>query len=75
MNKPSLIQKAVSVTKAGIRWVVAGFPSVLGAQYERRLQACKDCRHYNEGECRLCGCPVKRKALLGTEDCPVEKWS
>jgi hypothetical protein len=41
---------------------------------ERRVHACKDCRHLEKARCSVCGCYVTAKAGLKAEKCPLGKW-
>lgn len=41
-----------------------------------RVNTCFWCPEYINltGQCSECGCFIKAKAKLKTEDCPLEKW-
>ena len=49
-------------------------------QRKERLAVCVKCEHFRQAtskvgpRCGLCGCFVKAKAWLATEQCPVDKW-
>jgi hypothetical protein len=67
------------------RWARSGFARVSQREYQRRLTICRSCEHLSEPPdsvlyrlmsrrektiCGLCGCDVRRKAWLTTEECP-----
>ena len=41
------------------------------ADYERRLAACKECRHLENGTCMQCGCYVEMRAARTDMHCPL----
>lgn len=44
------------------------------AEYERRLQLCKQCDHLTSGMCTICGCFVELRAVISKNYCPnIEK--
>jgi hypothetical protein len=83
-NGSSTGQILANFARSVISWGRSGFRTVSNEVYQRRLQACSSCPHlvggYDRGQalstpgldgvCSLCGCPVKRKARLATEQCP-----
>jgi hypothetical protein len=67
------------------RWAASGFGRVSQAEHRRRLAICGACEHLTEPPdsvlyalvsgrgktvCGLCGCDVRKKAWLSTEQCP-----
>lgn len=40
----------------------------------RRLTICYDCTSLSDNRCAECGCPVRPKAALALESCPLKKW-
>ena len=44
------------------------------AELARRLRICQACPMLHDGQCRRCGCPVGRKALVASEPCPEGRW-
>lgn len=48
--------------------------------WKARLSICAKCEHFQGATatamptCARCGCVVKAKAWLATEDCPADKW-
>ena len=46
------------------------------AEYEHRLQLCKDCEELQNGMCRVCGCFVEMRAAAAKNYCPAikPKW-
>jgi len=41
---------------------------------QERLSICEGCEYLNGQRCRACGCFVKAKAALASENCPKKKW-
>jgi len=64
---------AARLGKAGIKWTLAGFPLRTEEKAAECIDACKTCRHF-DGRCKLCGCITTIKAMIATEQCPIEKW-
>ena len=54
------------------RWALSGFK--VSKVAEERLSICRECPHYKEERCTLCGCYTPAKAKWFTEECPIEKW-
>lgn len=72
---PPLATRGINLAKALGHWMLGGFPTTSDEQYEKRLEICRGCERLNDDTiCVLCGCPVARKAALGTEKCPLNKW-
>lgn len=44
------------------------------AEYERRLQLCRDCELLQEATCLACGCYAEFRALGRRARCPKKKW-
>lgn len=46
------------------------------AEYEKRLNICKECNELISGTCRKCGCYVELRAATGNNHCPAlpQKW-
>ena len=44
------------------------------AEYERRLELCKQCNLLNAGTCGACGCYVELRAVAKNGHCPHKKW-
>jgi len=77
---PSLLEQAQNAAKAAGRFVQAGVSGnklLVGDQEkERRLTICKGCEFFNKSRvrCAKCGCSLKIKLKLITEDCPDGRW-
>jgi hypothetical protein len=72
------------------RWAASGFGRVTHEEYRARLSTCEGCEHLavpprkgfyrlmgdteEKSVCGLCGCDVRRKAWLATEECPDGRW-
>lgn len=59
------------------KWVLSGFKLVTREQQDTRLAVCEQCEFLfkEQVRCTKCGCFVKIKAWMATEDCPLNKWS
>jgi hypothetical protein len=84
---PSVSAMAATAGAALVRWTQSGFTVVDDVQLSRRLSACSACPNLvapastlqklvsvgtrDDRICRLCGCPVERKARLPHESCPA----
>lgn len=46
------------------------------AQYEQRLDACRECDQLQNGTCMQCGCLVEMRAMRLDQHCPPprKKW-
>ncbi len=44
------------------------------AQYEERLNVCRQCDKLLEGTCTACGCYVELRAARKSTHCPHRKW-
>lgn len=60
------------------RVIESGVPLPSNEQYEKRLEACKICKHLTDGiTCMICGCIVKARAMNALRICPNpsgSKW-
>jgi hypothetical protein len=70
--------------KSLLRWAAFGFGRVSNSVYNKRIGYCKKCPDLGLAKgiaytlsgasesfiCNVCGCPVERKAILPTEQCP-----
>ncbi len=73
---PSLLTRAANLTQAVARDVAAGMPRRTGEEIAAIMAACRACQFWREsdGSCAQCGCPLKRKAPMAMENCPIGKW-
>ena len=65
----------------GLAKVAAGVDQSPDDIADERLEACKECEHLPESadvglmdRCSECGCFVRAKVLIGSEQCPMGKW-
>jgi hypothetical protein len=86
LAQPSGAALAARASLAVARWATSGFGRLDPEKYRQRLSICSSCEHlveppstllYKIGSkpgtksvCGLCGCDVRRKAWLATENCP-----
>jgi hypothetical protein len=84
--EPTSIEVVVRAGVALAKWARSGFGRVDRSEYLRRLSICNSCEHLSAAPdslpyklvasaeaksiCGLCGCDVRRKAWLATEECP-----
>lgn len=71
---PNTLNMALSVGLAVKRWVSSGGQNVDKLERAKRLEACRACPMLDGQRCRKCGCFVKVKSWMATEDCPEGKW-
>jgi hypothetical protein len=69
----SIRQKIITLLKALAKWAAAGFKITKFA--EERLNICYNCPEMRkEYICDVCGCNLKYKTRMLTEECPLKKW-
>lgn len=73
---PSMVEKAKSVTKAGIDFIKSGMKLVSDKEAEQRLNICLDCdqSYYDKlGKlrCKECGCYLAVKTKIACAECPL----
>jgi tetratricopeptide (TPR) repeat protein len=73
-SRSSVLQMALSATKAMAKFVGTGFKTVQPGMLQQRLRTCGACEHHTGLRCRLCGCFTAMKARLPHEVCPLGKW-
>ena len=44
------------------------------AEYQRRLDICRECEKLSAGTCLKCGCYVELRAAAKKGGCPGKKW-
>jgi hypothetical protein len=73
---PSWFRRAINFSRSAVRHVWHGLPEAATEEQERRIAICLACEHLdqNNGACRQCGCPARRKSSWALESCPLEKW-
>lgn len=65
------IESAVSTVKD---FVASGLEISNTEEKNKRIEICKECEHYNNGNCRLCGCNMNLKTRIDSAHCPIGKW-
>jgi len=66
------MKRVLRLGRAIYCWVLGGCEVSLTAK--QRITICKNCEHYAEGRCKICGCVLKYKTQMETEKCPIDKW-
>ena len=72
---PTITTQAVNAWRAAVAFVKTTGAQVEPEEYERRLDICTVCPKRNGDKCSVCGCFLKAKATLQSQDCPIAKWS
>lgn len=70
----SISKKIINFGIAVIRHALDGQKNVSEETYLHRIKICEECPLNHSGECGLCGCPIEKKALWASEECPDKKW-
>lgn len=73
-KKKSLVAKAVSLFSSLSRWTANGWNRATPEIVESRMQTCRSCPLFENGTCGDCGCVLKVKTTMDTEECPLGKW-
>lgn len=75
----SAIEMLKTFASEVVKYAEAGAPHVTKVEYQKRIEACKDCPHLRVkvDRCGLCGCLVEHKAKWATAACPDDpkRWS
>ena len=76
-NQPSLMKKITNFTKSAIKHVRSGMKNASEKEIDKRMEICKGCEFFIEGEkprCSKCGCHLNLKARWESSKCPIDKW-
>jgi hypothetical protein len=76
-KNPSIIEKGVNFIKSATKHIVNGMKKVSQKEMNRRIDICKGCEFFTDGErpsCSKCGCYMNIKARWESEHCPIDKW-
>ncbi len=77
---PKLWRRAWNFAKAIRKHIASGWKYAIAFEQRRRISICRKCdfhaRRYGEEFCSHpeCGCPLSRKTLWDTAECPIGKW-
>lgn len=76
VEAPSLLKRAVSVAKAGAKFVGDRMRATSEAVKLERVALCEACDHFDEAsrQCNQCGCLIDLKIAMPLEKCPIDKW-
>jgi hypothetical protein len=76
-DEPPTISMMLKLGHVGLavkKWIAAGAPVLTRERRSQRLKCCAFCTHLSGTRCTLCGCYVRIKSWMGTEDCEIHKW-
>jgi hypothetical protein len=74
------LQKIKNFAKATLTHLLLGSPMCDDNTIKLRYNICKQCEHFSNNSCKLCGCPLKQqrnyisKLAWADQKCPIEKW-
>jgi glycosyltransferase involved in cell wall biosynthesis len=71
---PGYFVQARNYALALARRVASGSKDVSEEVLNKRIELCSVCPARTGEVCGSCGCPVEKKALWESEQCPLEKW-
>lgn len=76
---PGVLRTAANAVAAAGRVVgaaVSGQPVGVSMDVRaQRMAICHACDRFSGNRCLECGCFVEAKAMLATEDCPLDRWA
>lgn len=70
----TVIGRVASAAGAVVAWASNGMELATIEERQKRLAACKQCSHWGNRRCDLCGCYTDAKLIMKTEKCPIGKW-
>ena len=76
-KNPSLLKLALNFTSHLLNHVVGGMKNVSQEEMDRRIDICKGCEFFTDGDrpkCSKCGCHLNIKARWESAHCPIDKW-
>ena len=73
---PPLATRAKNYARDTAKHIATGAKILDAEQIEARLRACRLCDYIDRHHCthKRCGCPVAKKAMRESSDCPVRRW-
>ncbi len=78
MKNEDLTPKQIVKGIMGIAKATMGIDKTLQELYIQRLKICNNCdfciKNENKIKCGKCGCNLKLKAKINSEECPIGKW-
>jgi hypothetical protein len=74
-------QQVTNYFRAVSNWIGHGMPVRPDEEVARIYAICRECEHFIDQHCALCGCRVdatasawRNKIRMATEKCPIGKW-
>lgn len=67
------MKRIIRFAIALFRFVVRGH-KVDDKTFKSRMEKCEECINEDDGTCTICGCRLKWKAKMDTENCPINMW-
>ena len=76
MGFTKFVGQSIKFGEAIVKHAANGFSQVSDEVYEKRLNICRSCEHFDAQltKCNHCGCLLNIKARWPTEACPIKKW-
>ena len=72
---PSLPARVLSFTKAVKDTLTDSGPRIVPREvWQERLSICNECDAFENGRCRFCGCGMRTKSRMKSQDCPIGRW-
>lgn len=73
---PSVAQQGKNFISSMAKFAKSGFELTGEQDYEKRIAICAECPSLDReaGRCRECGCFVRTKAKIKSDQCPLGKW-
>ena len=73
----TLLKMGIGFAGSLLNHVASGMKKVSQKEMSRRIDICKGCEFFTDGEhpsCSKCGCYMNIKARWESEHCPIDKW-
>lgn len=73
---PPILEQGKNLLSSVSNFIRSGFELTPDEEYKKRLDICNNCPSLDQkaGRCTECGCFIKTKAKLKSDQCPLGKW-